>query len=49
MGIFAAAMFVTLFAFGAQGIGWDDSQGHVQMALFMSFLFGIIAGYRART
>lgn len=49
MGMIATAMFVTMFAFGAQGIGWEDSEGHVQLALFMAFLFGIIAGYRART
>ncbi len=48
MGMIAAAMFVALFAFGAQGIGWVDTDGHVQLALFMSFIFGIIAGFRTR-
>ena len=47
MGMLATAMFVTLFAFGAKGLGWDDG-GNVQLGLFMAFLFGIIAGYRAR-
>ena len=43
----ALGMFVGLFAFGARLLGWDDPHGNVQLALFMSFLFGIICGYRA--
>ena len=48
MGMIAIAMFVALFAFGAQMLGWDDPEGHVQLALFMAFIFGVLAGYRAR-
>ncbi len=48
MGILAAALFVSLFAFGSRALGWDDANGNVSIGLFMSFLFGIIAGYRSR-
>ncbi|WP_438726115.1 hypothetical protein ACR9YC_08040 [Parasphingorhabdus sp. DH2-15] len=41
-------MFIALFAFGGELMGWRDPDGQVQLALFMSFLFGIIAAYRAR-
>jgi hypothetical protein len=44
----AIAMFIGLFGFGHTLLGWSDPQGHVQLALFMAFLFGIIGGYRAR-
>ena len=42
----AMAMFVALFAFGADYFGWGDPGGRVSLALFSSFIFGIIAGYR---
>ena len=44
----ALAMFIALFAFGGQLIGWTDPHGHIQLALFMVFLFGIVCGYRIR-
>lgn len=44
----ALGMFVALFTFGAQLLGWRDPDGQVRLALFMSFLFGIICGYRTR-
>ena len=44
----ALAMFLGLFAFGAQLMGWSDPNGQVQLGIFMSFLFGIICGYRTR-
>ncbi|MFN3475220.1 MAG: hypothetical protein ACK4ZW_14355 [Blastomonas sp.] len=44
----ALAMFVALFGFGHQLVGWTDPEGHVQLALFMAFIFGIISGYRTR-
>ena len=43
----ALVMFVTLFAFGGQLLGWHDVHGSIQLGLFMAFLFGIICGYRA--
>lgn len=42
----ALAMFLTLFAFGGKFMGWTDTDGNIQLALFMSFLFGIICGYK---
>ena len=44
----AMAMFVALFAFGASYFGWDDPGGKVSLALFSSFIFGIICGYRVK-
>ena len=42
----ALAMFIGLFAFGDQMLGWSNHTGQVQLGLFMSFLFGIVCGYR---
>ena len=46
----ALMMFIGLFAFGGQLLGWQDTGGgQIQLGLFMSFLFGIICGYRTRS
>jgi len=42
----ALMMFVGLFAFGGRMIGWTDHGGHIQLGLFMAFLFGIVCGHR---
>ena len=42
----AIAMFIGVFAFGHELLGWRDPNGQIQLALFMSFIFGIIGGYR---
>lgn len=44
----AVMMFIALFAFGHEVMGWRDPDGQVQLALFMSFIFGIISGYRTK-
>jgi len=44
----ALAMFIALFAFGGELLGWSDPTGEVKMGLFMSFLFGIVCGYRSK-
>lgn len=44
----ALAMFVALFGFGHEFLGWRDPSGAVQLGLFMSFIFGIICGYRTK-
>ena len=44
----AIVMFVALFAFGQNYFGWEDANGKVQLALFTTFILGIIAGYRTR-
>lgn len=49
MAFVAVAMFVALFAFGGDTWGWTDPQGRVQLALFSAFVFGIIAGYKAKS
>ena len=45
----AMIMFIALFAFGDQFMGWEDHGGHIQLALFCAFLFGIICGYRVKS
>jgi hypothetical protein len=45
----AMMMFIALFAFGHQFLGWEDPGGRVQLALFSAFLFGIICGYRVKS
>jgi hypothetical protein len=45
----AAAMFVGLFAFGQQLLGWDGgSNDDVQLGLFIAFVLGILCGYKTR-
>ena len=44
----AMVLFIALFAFGGQYFGWSDPGGHIQLALFSSFLFGIICGFRVK-
>lgn len=43
----ALILFIGLFAFGGEYMGWSDPHGQVQMALFMAFIFGIVCGYRS--
>ena len=44
----ATVMFVALFAWGGDYFGWHDPHGKVQLALFTSFILGIIGGYKAK-
>ena len=44
----ALVCFIGLFAFGGNFLGWTDPNGKVQLGLFMSFLFGIVCGYRTK-
>ncbi len=48
MGGLALALFIGLYAFGHQSVGWSDPDGHIKFGLFMAFVFGIICGYRVR-
>jgi uncharacterized membrane protein YfcA len=47
MGI-ALMMFIAMFAFGGQLLGWADPHGHIQFGIFVAFLLGVICGYRTR-
>ena len=40
----AAAMFIALFGWGHDYFHWSDPSGRVQLALFTSFILGIICG-----
>jgi hypothetical protein len=44
----ALAMFISLFGWGAQYFGWHDPVGKVQLALFTSFILGMICGYKSQ-
>ena len=44
----AATMFVALFGLGREYFGWSDPEGKVQLALFTSFILGIICGYKTQ-
>ena len=48
MGI-ALMMFIGLFGFGSQILDYSDPNGHVQFGLFITFVLGIVCGYRTRT
>lgn len=43
----ALAIFVSLFAWGERYFGWDDPVGKVQLALFTSFILGVVCGYKS--
>ena len=45
----ALALFIALFGWGAGYFGWTDPDGHIQFALFTSFVLGIVCGYRVRS
>ena len=45
----AAVMFVSLFGWGATYIGWSDPDGKVQLALFTTFVLGIVCGYKTKS
>ena len=44
----ALAMFIALFGWGAGYFGWSDPAGKVQLALFTSFILGVVASYKSR-
>lgn len=44
MVLVSLAMFIGLFAFGGDMLGYRDPNGMVQLALTATFIFGIICG-----
>jgi hypothetical protein len=45
----ATAMFVAMFGFGNAIFGWSSGTLHeVQLGLFLSFLLGIVCGYKTK-
>lgn len=45
----AIAMFVGLFAFGHELLGWGGSSSNeVQLGLFLAFVLGIVCGYKTK-
>ncbi len=47
MTFIALSMFIGLFAFGGTLLGWQDTNGQIQLGLFMAFIFGIVCGYKS--
>ena len=45
----ALAIFVALFGWGAQYFGWSDPMGKVQLALFTSFILGMVCGFKSQS
>ena len=48
MVMLALSMFIGVFAYGDQVLGYRDPDGMVQLALLATFVFGIICGTRLR-
>jgi hypothetical protein len=48
MGMLALAMFIGLWGWGQDMFGWADPDGQVRLAIFASFIFGIICGFRVK-
>jgi hypothetical protein len=44
----SVAIFIAIFAWGANYFGWSDPEGRVQLALFTSFVLGIVCGYKTK-
>jgi hypothetical protein len=45
----ATAMFIGLFAFGHELFGWGGvPSDEVQLGLFLSFILGIVCGYKTK-
>lgn len=44
----ALAIFIAVFGWGSNYFGWSDPEGKVQLALFTSFVLGIVCGYKTR-
>ena len=45
----AIAMFIALFGWGARYFGWSDPDGKVQLALGVSFILGVLSGYKTKS
>lgn len=45
----AAALFIGVFGYGNEIFGWSQYTLHeVQLALFLSFVLGILCGYKTK-
>ena len=44
----AIAMFMALFVWGSEYIGWSDPAGKVRWALFATFVLGLVIGYKVK-
>ncbi len=45
----AIAIFIGIFAFGQEYIGWSSAENdHVQLAMFITFVLGVLSGYKTK-
>lgn len=45
----ATAIFIGLFAFGNEFLGWGQTNNsQVQLGLFLAFVLGIVCGYKTK-
>ena len=44
----ALAIFVAMFMWGSTYFGWHDPAGKVRLALFATFVLGIICGFKVK-
>ena len=49
VGGIAIAMFVALVGWGGKYFGWSDPDGKIQMAIGVSFILGVLSGYKAKS
>lgn len=43
----AVVMLTALIGWGASFFGWSDPDGKIQLALFTTFVLGVMCGYKA--
>ena len=44
----SVAIFMALFMWGSNFVGWYDPAGKVRLALFATFVLGIICGFKVK-
>ncbi|NJC34354.1 hypothetical protein GGR88_001828 [Sphingomonas jejuensis] len=49
MAAIAIIIFVGLFSFGGEAFGWVAYEADVRLALFLTFVLGIICGMRVKS
>lgn len=48
MAALALLIFLGIFTFGGEAFGWSAYESDVRIALFLTFVLGIICGLRVR-
>jgi hypothetical protein len=48
MAVVALGMFIGLWAYGQELFGWQDTSGDIKLAIFVTFILGIICGFKVK-